>query len=181
MGRMEQTLKFEIARLARKQVRAVCVPLARDVRQLKRAVSALRKTAATLARLGAEYRAQRVTEQARLEAPPEEVKAARLSALLIKKLRKRLGITQSELAALVGVSAGAVGFWEQGKARPQGRNRRALVALRQLGRREVARILASKAGEAAAAPKARKARRRTRKAATAPKARGRARKAAKKR
>jgi DNA-binding transcriptional regulator YiaG len=82
-----------------------------------------------------------------MAAAPEEVKAARISPLLIKKLRKRLKITQGELATLIGVSTNAVGFWEQGKSRPTDRNRGALVALRKLGRREVAGILATKAAE----------------------------------
>jgi len=30
MGKMEQTLRSEITRLAKKQVRATCLPLARD-------------------------------------------------------------------------------------------------------------------------------------------------------
>jgi hypothetical protein len=47
MGKMEQTLKSEITRLASKQVRAACLPLAKDVRRLKRAVSVLRKTVTT--------------------------------------------------------------------------------------------------------------------------------------
>ena len=145
MGKMEQTLKSEITRLARKEMRAAYLPLARDVRRLKRVVSALRKTVAVLARLGTELQAQRTSERARLAAAPQEVKAARISPLLIKKLRKRLGITQGELAALVGVSTSAVGSWEYGKARPEGHNREALVALRKLGRREVVRILAEKA------------------------------------
>ena len=140
MGKMEQTLKSEITRLARKQVRATCLPLARDVRQLKRTVSALRKTVAVLARLGAEWQAQRTAERAKLAATPEEVKAARVSPTLIKKLRKRLGITQGDLATLVGVSTSTVGSWEYGKAKPEGRNRKALVALRKLGKREVAGI-----------------------------------------
>jgi DNA-binding transcriptional regulator YiaG len=63
------------------------------------------------------------------------VKVARVSALLIKKLRARLGITQGELATLIGVSTSAVGSWEYGKAKPEGHNREALVALRKLGRR----------------------------------------------
>ena len=132
MGKMEQTLKSEITRLARKQVRAACLPLARDVRRLKRTVSALRKPVAVLARFGNEWQAQRTAEQASLAAAPEEVKASHISLLLIKKLRKRVGVSQSELAVLVfavgktahrairaagslarrGVSAGAVGFWE---------------------------------------------------------------------
>jgi len=152
---MEQTLKSEITRLAKKQVRAACRPLAKDVRQLKRSVSALRKTVAALEKVGAEFRVQRAAEQARLDAAPEEVKAARLSPILIKKLRKRLGITQGELATLVGVSHSAVGSWEYGKAKPEGHNREALVALRKLGKREVRGILAAMAEEVRPEPERR--------------------------
>jgi len=147
MGKMEQTLKAEITRLAKKQVRATCLPLARDVRWLKRFVSGLRRTVAVLVRLGAELQAQRTAERAKLAAAPDEVQAARISPLLVKKLRKRLGITQGELATLVGVSMSAVGSWEYGKAKPEGHNREALVALRKLGRREARGILAAKAAE----------------------------------
>jgi len=100
-----------------------------------------------LARLGAELQAQRTAERAKLAAVPEEVKASRISPGLIKKLRARLGITQGKLATLVGVSTTAVGSWEYGKAKPEGHNREALVALRKLGKREVAGILATKAAE----------------------------------
>jgi hypothetical protein len=37
-------------------------------------------------------------ELAKLEAAPEEVKAARLSPRLVKKLRLKLGISQGEVA-----------------------------------------------------------------------------------
>jgi len=155
MGKMEQTLKIEITRLARKEMRATYLPLARDVRRLKRTVSALRKTVAVLARLGTEWQTERQAQRAKLAVAPEEVKAARLSPLLVKKLRKRLGITQGELATLVGVSGSAVGAWEYGKAKPEGHNREALVALRKLGRREVRGILAAKAAESPAEAKGR--------------------------
>jgi DNA-binding transcriptional regulator YiaG len=147
MGKMEQAFKSEITRLAKKQVRATYLPLARDVRRLKRTVSVLRTTVAVLARLGTELQAERQAQRAKLVVAPEEVKAARVSPGLIKKLRARLGISQSELATLVGVSTSAVGSWEYGKAKPEGHNREALVALRKLGRREVREILAAKPAE----------------------------------
>jgi DNA-binding transcriptional regulator YiaG len=75
-------------------------------------VSALRKTVAVLARLGTELQTERQAQRAKLAAAPEEVKAARISPGLIKRLRARLGITQGELATLVGVSTSAVGSWE---------------------------------------------------------------------
>ena len=148
MGKMEQTLKSEITRLAEKQVRATCLPLARDVLRLKRTVSALLKTVVVLSRLGTELQAEQQAQRAKLAVAPEEVKTARLSPLLIKKLRVRLSITQGELAMLVGVSSSAVGSWEYGNAKPEGHNREALVALRKLGKREMREILAAKAEEA---------------------------------
>ena len=162
MGAMEQTFKSEIIRLARKQMRAAYLPLARDVRRLKRIVSALRRTVAPLKVLGTELQAQRTAEMALLQATPEEVKAARISPLLIRKLRRRLGISQGEMAALVGLSAGAVAFWEQGRSRPRGRGKEALVALRKLGRREVKTLLAQKKTEGAKQTKKRRKVRRKR-------------------
>ena len=141
---LEQVLKSEIIRLAKKELRAVCGPLARDVRELKRRVSQLSKTVVALDKMRAALEAKRAAEGVKLEVPEEQVKAARLSPLLIKKLRKRLGLSQGQLARLVGVSGPAVAFWEQGRSRPQGRNRAALVALRDVGRREVKRMLGEK-------------------------------------
>jgi len=68
MGKMEETLKAEITRLAKKRVRATCLPLARDVRRLKRTVSALRKTVTVLAKIGTELQAERQAQHATLAA-----------------------------------------------------------------------------------------------------------------
>jgi len=145
MGKLEQTMRSEITRLARKEIRAICLPVAREVRKLKRTVSQLSRTVKALEKLGSQLSEKHVAELARLEAPPAEVKVARLSAGLIKKLRKRLGITQAELAGLLSVNPTTVAFWEQGRTRPAQDSKSALVALRKLGRREVQRILEEKA------------------------------------
>ena len=154
MGKIEAVMK--------KQVRATCVPLAREVRQLRRTVSDLRGTIKAFKNIAAEYQTQRLAEKARLNASPDELVSARLSARLIKALRRHLGLTQGELAALVGVSIAAVGFWEQGKARPHGHNKEAIVALRKLGKREVRRILSLKTASLRQKPTRRGRRRKTR-------------------
>jgi len=171
VAKLEQVLKSEIIRLAKKEIRAVCIPLAREVRQLKRRMSQMRKTVAGLDKLRGEFEAKRATEGAELEAPEEKVKAARLSPLLIKKLRTRLGLSQGQLACLVGVSRQAMAFWELGKSRPQGRNRAALVALRGVGRWEVKRMLGEKAKAEPAQKKVAKSRSGTKRAAGGKKSR----------
>ena len=72
----------------------------------------------------------------------EDAKAARLSPRLIRSLRVRLGLSQSALARLVGVSAPAVAHWEAGNSAPTGQNRVNVVALRKVGKREVKELLA---------------------------------------
>ena len=74
----------------------------------------------------------------------------------VVSVRENAGLAAARQAGAVSAAAlhlavglfelaeNAVGFWEQGKARPKGRNREALVALRKLGKREVAGIVASK-------------------------------------
>jgi len=171
MGKMEQTIKFEIIRLAKKQLKYSTVLIARDVRRLKRAMAELRRIVTPMKSLGAELLAQRTAERAKLEPPAQEVEAARISPRLIKKLREKFDISQTDLATLVGVSAGAVGFWEQGKARPGGRNKAALVALRKLGKREVGKILADKVKAAKAARKKPRKMRKARKVSKARKVR----------
>ena len=144
MGKIEEVLRSEIGRLARKEIRAACGPLARQVLELKRRVARLSKAVGSAGRAGAVAEA-RPAAPVTLAADPAEVKRARFSPGLIKKLRKRLGLTQAEMAAIMGVSPTTVAFWEQGRNRPTDASKVALVALRKLGRRDIRRVLAAKA------------------------------------
>jgi len=161
VSKLEEAVRSSIMRIVRREMRSVVVPLARDVRELKRTASSLGRSVAALERMAAEQVRQQQAELSRLDAREEEVKAARFSPTLIRKLRTRLGLTQAQLAALVGVSAGAVTAWERGGSAPRGANRAALVALRKLGRRDAKKLLAAKApSKPAGKPKRRKAARR---------------------
>jgi len=144
MGKLEQALRSTVLRLIRRELRASVVPLSREVRQLRRTVSPLRKTVSVLGKLVAELVRRAQAETAELQASEGEVKKARLSPTLIRSLRARLGVTQGQLASLVGVSVGAVGGWEKGRIAPRGRNRAALVALRKLRRADVKQLLAER-------------------------------------
>ena len=54
----------------------------------------------------------------------------------IRDLRRKLGLSQGKLARLVGVSAAAVGTWEQGTSAPGPRSREALARIRGTGEKE---------------------------------------------
>lgn len=141
MGKLEDAVREEIVRLARRELRNAVVPLAKEVRELRRAVAQLGKTGGSAQRGAAPARAQAEPEPGRLTASAGEVEKSRFSAALIQKLRKRLALSQSQLAALVGVSGPAVAQWESGRSMPRGANRAALVGLRKLGKREVKRMV----------------------------------------
>ena len=149
MGKVEGVIKAEIVRLARKELRKNTLPLGREVRSLKNTVSQLRKTVSGLQRLAARQAKEMGSEKVPLEATPEEVKGSRFSPRLIRTLRKRLGVTQKELAALAKVTVGAIYQWEKGIFEPRGDKKRVLVALRRLGRREVKRLLGERVPEKA--------------------------------
>ena len=173
MGKIEEIFKSEIVRLTKREMRKVFVPVSKDVRLMKGTLSQLRKTVHELERAMARQIKEAGVEKKPIAAAPEEVKASRFSARLIRSLRERLGLTQRELAKVAGVTVGAIYQWETGKFEPRDEKKAVLVALRKMGRREVQEILerqASKQAEKAeakekkqASPKKARARRASRK------------------
>ena len=144
MGKLGVTIKSEIVRLAKREMRKTLVPLGRDVRLLKSAVSQLRKTVLALERFVAQQQNELKKRKIPLEATPEEVKKSRFSPALIRSLRKNLGISQKELAILTGVTVGAAHQWEIGKFKPKDEKKSVMVGLRKLGRRDVRKRLEEK-------------------------------------
>ena len=144
MGKLEVTIKSEIVRLAKREMRKTLVPLGRDVRLLKNTVSQIRKTVLALERFVAQQQKELKKRKIPLEATPEEVKKSRFSPALIRSLRGSLGISQKELAILAGVTVGAVHQWEIGKFKPKDEKKSVMVGLRKLGRRDVRKLLEEK-------------------------------------
>ena len=146
MGKLESTIKSEIQRLAKREVRTTFIPLRREVRAMRLRLSSLGKNFSVLNRLAKEQLHRVEKKGLKLEATPEEVKASRLTPDRIRRLRNKLGISQRELGILTGASLGAVAMLEKGKFKPKGKKKAALVALRKLEKREVKKLLVEKAG-----------------------------------
>ena len=143
MGKLESTIKSEIQRLAKRQIRSTFIPLRREVRAMRLKLSGLSKGITSLNRMAKELQLEEKAKP-KLEATPEEVKASRLTPARIRGLRNKLGISQRELGIFTGATLGAVGSWEKGKFKPRGEKKAALVALRKLRKREVRKMLAEK-------------------------------------
>ena len=98
MGKLESTIKCEIQRLAKREIRATFVLLRREVRTMRVRLSTLSKDFSALHRMVNEH-LQKVPEKG-LKATPEEVKACRLTPTRIRGLRKKLGISMRESGIL---------------------------------------------------------------------------------
>jgi DNA-binding transcriptional regulator YiaG len=146
VGKLESTIKSEIERLAKREVRATFLPIRREVWGMKLKLSNLLKNFTVVNRAVREQAKQYEEKKLTLEASPEEVKASRLTPGRIRNLRKKLGISQRELGILTDVTTGAVLSWEKGKFKPKGEKKAALVALRKLRKLDVRKMLAEKSG-----------------------------------
>jgi DNA-binding transcriptional regulator YiaG len=157
LGKIESTIKSEIERLAKREVKTVFRPLRKEVWAIRLKLSNLLKAFTPMNRLAKEISESKAKEP-KLAASPEEVKASRFTPERIRGLRNKLGISQRELGNLVGATTGAVLSWEKGKFKPQGEKKAALVALRKVRKRDVKKLLAEKEGEKGEKNKDRKAR-----------------------
>lgn len=141
MPNITQVFKEEIARIARKQSRA-------DMSALKKAVAKHRSDIAALKRqVGELDRALATARRGQLQ-PAAAAKDAsegsiRFSAKGFASHRKRLDLSATDLGRLFNVSGQTIYHWEAGKARPRARHMPAVAALRSLGRRQAAAVLAS--------------------------------------
>jgi len=146
MGKIESVMKQEIARLARREIRGTVNPLKKEVTRLRKLSSRLARTVAVLDREAQHRRRADLQRLGSLKAAEEEVEGVRINGRWVKTLRRKINVSQSELAALAEISVSGVRAWEYDISKPRGRNRAALVALRKLGRREVKKMLEEKLG-----------------------------------
>jgi DNA-binding transcriptional regulator YiaG len=122
-------LKKEIIRLSRKEISKELAPVRRInakqrtlIANLRRDVSDLQKEVHTL---------RKVTPAIPVEPKPEQP-GFWITGKGIKAVRKRLGISQVQLAKLVGVSDQAVATWEQKEGKVVFRQQETAVRLAEL-------------------------------------------------
>jgi len=136
MPNLAATIKEEIRRLARKEIRAqmgttrkAAASHRREIARLKRMLQAQEKKIARLA-------SQARSSGERANGKEDALQGLRFSPRSVRAQRRRLKLSAQEFAKLVGVSAQTVYHWEQGKGRPRAAQFAALISLRGIGRRE---------------------------------------------
>jgi len=144
MSDIAKVIKEEIRRLARKEARAATAGLRKDSAALKRAVADHKRRIAKLERdnRGLVIEANRRRKEA-VQVTDDEVESARITAKMIRAIRAKLGLSQAQLAQLLGVNSQTVYQWEhkQGRLSFRGNAKAAIVEVRKLDRKEAQKRL----------------------------------------
>jgi len=131
-------LKEEIVRLSRKECRSQIEPGKKAAARIRHEVAALKRQLALLERQVAMLSRKASGSIATASKADASAKPTRFSAKGLAAQRSRLELPASEFGKLLGVSAQSIYNWESEKARPRAEQIAKLVALRRLGKREVA-------------------------------------------
>lgn len=139
MPNIAAVLKDEIARIARKEVRAQTEDFRKASAQYRSHIAALRRRIDELER---ELKKVRKTSTRAAPAAAEDGqdggKQRRFSATRFASQRRKLGLSAADFGALLGVSGQSVYKWEHGEARPRAKQLEAIAAVRGIGKREAA-------------------------------------------
>ncbi|MEX0885477.1 MAG: helix-turn-helix domain-containing protein, partial [Phycisphaeraceae bacterium] len=138
MADLAQTLKQEIRRLARSEIRTETKKLRDDSARYRRDIASLKRQVAQLTRDLAFLRQQ---EQKRVAQPPaaDSADRVRFSPKWLRSHRSKLGLSQQDYGKLVGVSGLTIYNWENGKTSPRQQQLAAWGQVRSLGMREASK------------------------------------------
>ena len=138
MTTFADTLKKEIARVARKELREEISSLRKnsstyrsEIAELKRKIKAMESQ---LRSLGRTQRAV-VAKAPAVEIPSKRSRAGAFDAAALLAQRKHLGITQGQMAQLLGASSLSVYKWESGQVAPRAAQVERILAVMKLGKR----------------------------------------------
>ncbi|MBV7541947.1 helix-turn-helix transcriptional regulator [Acidovorax sp. sic0104] len=147
----QESLKAEIGRVARQhlkkeleQIRKNSTAHRSEIASLKREVSALKAEVKRLKKA--------TSAPAALMVPPDDEAAAAkpmrsVSAQTLVTKRQALGLTQAQVASLVGVSSQTVYKWETGTVQPRSHQVQQIRQLLKLGKRAANNRLAAIASQ----------------------------------
>ena len=148
MPNVQQVLGEEIRRLAKKEARAAIEDLKEQIAAMKKTISEQGKLIKELSKLTNKTAAIVLPpEPPKEELAPEEIKAVRVSAERITKWRKKIGVSQTQYAKLLGVSHLSVNHWEAGSTEPREAQKQRIVELRDMGKRELKALVIERLGE----------------------------------
>lgn len=148
MPNFADSLRKEIARVARRELKDEFSSLRKASTAHRGEIAALKRDLKSLASQNRSLARQFKAASGGKKAPPDETrkKPGRQVVYTPERfaaLRKRLGVTQAQMATLVGASSLSVSKWERGDVEPRQAQKTKILALRGIGKREAAKMLAA--------------------------------------
>ncbi len=137
MGKVEDALRDFIQYHGKRVAGEVVGEVPDQLRQARQDIRELQRTVADLVGKVEGLIEFKRSEMAVPPAPEEELEGVRFSKRTLPSIRKRLDLTQQELADLLEVSPATVTSWETGKSRPRQSNLAQIVTLREMDQAEV--------------------------------------------
>jgi len=152
MPNLGNILKQEINRLARRAVKPALAEMQKNIAELKHRIAEQHKLIQKLEADNSKLVADLNGRTGKSVIPTGEAagKIQRLGPKLIRAQRKRLGLSQREFSQLLGVSINTLVLWESGKTTPREKVRSQFAAIREMGRRDVKKLLEQKPAAIAA-------------------------------
>ena len=143
MSNVMKELKAEISRLARKEAKSVVSPVRKASATYRGLIAGLRKKVVALQKEVVVLRKAVPSPEKAIQAKAEPQGRFWITGKGVRKLRKRLGLTQAVFSRLVGVTPNAVVLWERkdGKIGLRKATAGRLQEIKGKGKREVAEML----------------------------------------
>jgi DNA-binding transcriptional regulator YiaG len=142
MPKLAEVLRGEIIRISRREARVATAGIREAKIKLIKTVADLKRK---ITKLQGENKWLVAAEKKRLaqkpQISPETSKKARLTSKSIRRLRKKLGVSQANFAKLLGASTQTVHMWEtkEGPLRLRGNTLASVLAAREMGARDAKR------------------------------------------
>ena len=133
MSNFSGLLKTEIARIARKEIRAETQALKKASAQYRAEIAGLKRRVSEQERVIAKMR-KKAESVAPAEAK-ERSTSLRFRADGFASLRRKLDLSAADMAKLIGVSLQTIYHWEKGQSRPRASQLERIADVRKLGRR----------------------------------------------
>jgi DNA-binding transcriptional regulator YiaG len=143
MSTLINSLKSEIARVARKELKEELQALRKVTTAHRSEIAALKRQVKSLANAvkAAAKGPKSASQKSTLPDAPIDGSRIRYSAARFAELREKFGISQAQMATLLGVSYLSVHKWEAGSTQPRAAQLSKIAVVSRLGKREVLRRL----------------------------------------
>lgn len=141
MPNIQKLMNEEIRRLARKEAKTMTEPLLKTVFELKRQIADLRKQLKSVKVEPAEKTVEKVLPAI---SETDRKRGMRLSAPRIIKIRKTLGLSRKQFAALLDVYFVSIANWETGKTAPRSSMKEKIEVVAKMGKRELKAAMEAK-------------------------------------